>query len=410
VLALQIAVYGLGLPVWFRGMHAACADTPLACQQQARLTTAELESLRAEGWSAVNYAVYMLVTRSLVKALCVSLAAVIFWRQPRSRMAFITSLFLLIGLESTIPEALARAEPAWWLPTRAAGYVAVVCFALFFYLFPNGQFVPGWTRLPAAVWALLLFPASPLDVNRLSPVFIIPFMILFLGSLVGAQVYRYRVVSNATARLQTKWVVFGAAVSLAFLLAIILVSTAWPDPWFTLRWVARDLVSQSAFVLIPASIAVAILRHHLWDIDVVIRRTLVYSVLSALLALVYFGSVLALQTLLRGVTGEETPLVIVLSTLLIAALAAPLRRRVQATIDRRFYRRKYDAARVLAAFGANLRDETDLGRLSERLALVVHETMQPQSVQLWLRPAAINPQLTTAAQGQEPRGPAQARR
>jgi hypothetical protein len=155
-------------------------------------------------------------------------------------------------------------------------------------------------------------------------------------------------------------------------------------PWTALT-VFQDISYYHFLPLLPLSLGIAMLRSRLWDIDVIIRRTLVYSALTGLLAGVYFGSVLALQTVLRGMTGEETPLVIVLSTLLIAALAAPLRRRVQAWIDRRFYRRKYDAARTLAAFGEQARDETDLGRLSERLRGVVEETMQPESVGLWLR-------------------------
>jgi len=136
--------------------------------------------------------------------------------------------------------------------------------------------------------------------------------------------------------------------------------------------------------LIPISVGLAILRHGLFDIDVIIRRTLIYSALTGVLALVYFGSVVVLEGLLRGVTGGDSPLVIVLSTLLIAALFVPLRGRIQQIIDRRFYRRKYDAAKTLAAFGAQARDETDLGRLSARLLAVVDETMQPERAGLWL--------------------------
>jgi hypothetical protein len=138
--------------------------------------------------------------------------------------------------------------------------------------------------------------------------------------------------------------------------------------------------------LIPVTIGLAILRHRLWDIDVFIRRTLVYSVLTGLLALAYFGSVLLLQPVLGRLTGgTQTPLVTVISTLAVAALFFPLRGRVQAFIDRRFYRSKYDAARTLAAFAAAARDETDLPQLTARLADVIDETMQPESLGLWLR-------------------------
>jgi hypothetical protein len=132
---------------------------------------------------------------------------------------------------------------------------------------------------------------------------------------------------------------------------------------------------------------VAVLRYRLWDIDVIIRLTLIYSVLSAVLALANFGTVLLLESAFRALTGQgQNSLVVVLSTLAIAALFGPVRSRVQATIDKRFFRKKYDAARTLTGFAAGARDETDLGQLSAHLVQVVDETMQPANVGLWLRP------------------------
>jgi hypothetical protein len=139
-------------------------------------------------------------------------------------------------------------------------------------------------------------------------------------------------------------------------------------------------------LVLPAAIVIAILRYRLWDIDVIIRRTLIYSVLTGLLALTYFGSVLVLEGVFRALTGQgQGALVTVLSTLALAALFVPVRARVQRAIDRRFYRRKYDAARALVSFGANARDETDLDQLSAQLTAVVEDTLQPAQVSLWLR-------------------------
>jgi K+-sensing histidine kinase KdpD len=141
---------------------------------------------------------------------------------------------------------------------------------------------------------------------------------------------------------------------------------------------------------IPLAIGFAMLRYHLYDIDVLINRTLVYGTLTGILAIIYLGGVFGLQIFLRNMTGQasQPDLAIVGSTLAIAALFQPLRNRIQDTIDRRFYRRRYDAAHTLEAFSAKLREEVDLTQISEQLVAVVEETMQPQHVSLWLRQSA----------------------
>ena len=139
-------------------------------------------------------------------------------------------------------------------------------------------------------------------------------------------------------------------------------------------------------LLIPLSLAIALLRYRLWDVDLLINKTLVYGLLTGTLVALYAGCIVGLQALLRGLFHQTSAVAIVISTLVIAALVQPLRKGIQAIIDRRFYRRKYDAARTLAAFSATLRNEVDLTQLSKQLIAVVQETMQPAHISLWLRP------------------------
>jgi hypothetical protein len=185
-------------------------------------------------------------------------------------------------------------------------------------------------------------------------------------------------------RQQIKWFAYAAALyALSIILNVITLAIDAPR-WF--EWAGTAFFT-AAGTTIPIAIGIAILRYRLYEIDTLINRTLVYGALTVMLAVVYFGGVTATQTIFRTLTGEEEQpqLAIVVSTLVIAALFNPLRRRVQAFIDRRFYRRKYDARKTLEAFSAKLRDETDLEALSSDLVGVVRETMQPAHVSLWLR-------------------------
>ena len=223
----------------------------------------------------------------------------------------------------------------------------------------------------------------------------IPILLIAVMALAGSLGHNWLTLRDAVTRAQLRWVTFGMTLGLLVPFAWLLGSVA-----LTGQFPGNDLIFWLP-VCVPVSLAIAITRYRLFDIDVIIRRTLVYTVLSGLLALVYFGSVLVLQNALNGLTGGASQAAIVLSTLLIAALFGPLRGRVQQAIDRRFYRRKYDAARTLAAFGASVRDEVDLDALGKRLTGVVDEAMQPTAVGLWVRAPGEAARLTPRAEVRE---------
>jgi hypothetical protein len=214
----------------------------------------------------------------------------------------------------------------------------------------------------------------------------------FFVAPISVQLYRYWHPSSLIERQQTRLVVFAIVISMLADVgfASSLVRTALAQLGLTgsaYAFMSTGLYSLTLY-LFPLTMGIAVLRYRLWDIDILINRTLVYGTLTGSLALVYFGLVVGLQALIRLFTGQvsQSPVVIVASTLAIYALFQPLRHRIQAIIDRRFYRRKYDAAKTLAAFNATLRNEVDLSQLREHLLNVVEETMQPTFVSLWVRP------------------------
>ena len=192
---------------------------------------------------------------------------------------------------------------------------------------------------------------------------------------------------DPVARAQIRWVGLGVALvaSYQFLSNMIgLFSSSFTIPWW------MNIFDALVYLALPITIGIAILRYRLWDIDVIIRKTLVYTAVTVSLGLVYFGSVVLLQQAFRALSGQDSPVAIVISTLVIAALFSPLRRSVQSTVDRRFYRHKYDAQQALAAFAATARDEVDLEHLQTELVSIVQETMQPRQVSLLLRPTRLS--------------------
>lgn len=395
---LELLVLIFGIPESFAALLQPCSQTVTECQSRMQLMPAE-----AALWSLETYAWYTIITRVLARLVSIVLGVLIFVKKPNSRIAWITSLYLIIGIETGIADSLTFAHPAWLPVALFTQFVGITCLFLFFLLFPNDRFEPRWTRILFWVFTLIsvfnyviaqVLARGDLDaqttsqVETLRMVFGVPFLFVFL-ILVGIIVYRYRTVFTFSERQKTKWVIYAFALGYGIFAGYILISIllGWEDalkpPWL---YILEDILVVGIIdYLVPVAIAIAILRYQLFDIDLIIRKTLQYGLLTGLLAVVYFSSVILLQGLVENLTGRQSPIVIVISTLGIAALFNPLRVRVQDFIDRRFYRRKYDAEQALARFAATAREEVDLDQLTTALLNMVVETMQPNQVSLRLR-------------------------
>ena len=347
-----------------------------------------------------------LLTFSLVGAIIAS-------RHPRNTIGWLfCSVGVTIGLNSFAGDYTeywlasgfgmrSLGETAAWFSSWLWVLLTYVPTTFVLLLFPDGQLPsPRWR--PVAWGAALgivgsvvgyALEAGPLvDFPQIANPYGVDSPIVGMVGVAGSIVAAGSLVASAISlivrmrhagseqRQQIKWLAYGGTVVVGGVCA----------GGLTIPWsVPLSIVIMSVYLLgLPVFTGIAIVRHHLYDIDLLINRTLVYGSLTAMLVAVYVGGIVLSQRVFVGLTGqEELPqLAIVASTLMIAALFAPLRRRIQAIIDRRFYRRKYDAAKMLSDFNTRLRDETDLGTLSDDLVGVVKDTMQPEHVTLWLRP------------------------
>ena len=385
--------------VAFVALGSFVISVPARYAQLANPTTGVRAALAEMGLSAGGYALYNVTLDAVFVSVFAVVAIVIFWRRSDDPMALLVATMLVVwgplnGLFVLTPSATEGIYPALQATLGSlVTFIGYVAWMLFFYLFPSGRFVPRWTRWLALLYGVAFFGLwnfTPFGPPSWPPLLFNAAVLVVWGSFPVAQLYRYVYVSDATQRQQTKWVVFGVAIAIAGALTTIFTVGAAVDlPSEKVGAKMLSILLMDSFgLLIPLSLGVAVLRARLFDIDVVINRTLVYGSLTVMLALVYLGGVATTQALFGTLTGQEQQpqLAIVISTLVIAALFNPLRHRIQYFIDRRFYRRKYDARKTLEAFSSQLRNETDLEALRGDLVGVVRETMQPAYVSLWLRP------------------------
>lgn len=391
------------------------AGLPTRLAQLLDLAAQNRRALTDLGITANEFAGYLLALELVVVIAHLSIAAAVMaWCRQAWMAIFVATALLSNGALVLLAASYSGAEVPglWHAAAQLVIFTALASGPLLLFAFPDGRFVPAWTAPLGALWVAwagvgTFLPAGPWSYRAWPGWLLLPAVLLFVSAGIYAQVHRYQNVSTAVERQQTKWAVAGLTAAVAgpfvyFIPYVVFPSlreAAAPNVFhqllggqFFIAFTVTRLAGATALTLVllafPASFAIAILRYRLWDIDIIIRRTLVYSALTALLALAYLGLVILLQAAFRAVAGEESPLAVVVSTLVIAALANPLRRRVQNAIDRRFYRSKYNAAQTLAGFAATLRDETNLDDMTARLAAVVAETMQPEEMSLWLKPLA----------------------
>ena len=384
VAGLALALFIACLPYYLVGIETVCQTT--ACDSDTGLKASQ--NLRALGFSHDFLFWFSLVYNLLFLFVSLVVGLVIFWRKPNDRAALVAAFASLIFPINLIivPSLL----PAFLrLSAQAMSVLSFDSFVLLFYVFPDGRFVPRWTRW---LWAGVLiaslvhylFPSAPFT----SLLWQVDVSVALL-SVVVLQIYRYRRVSTPVQRQQTKWVVLGVSLSVVGGVISTELIQSFPAPFTSFpQFYLLSFVLTPCLLLTPLAFGVAILRSHLWDIDSIINKALVYGLLTGLLGALYVGLILGLESLagaMTGTTGQQ-PVALVMSTLAIAALFQPVRKRIQHVIDRRFYRKKYDAEKTLAAFSATLRQEVDLDQLRAQVLAVVNETMQPASLTLWLRP------------------------
>ena len=384
---LESLRYGLTICPW---AATSCFVTPATAQ-----------ALHRVGIAPSSYATYNLVLTLFQVLILLGVGGLLFWRKSSEPLCLAASfVFVTIGLwplfpSSTYPPAVAfgHISATYILPLE--GYFLVT--------FPNGRFVPRWSWLLVVLWVaqtIVFQIPGPFNILSWPPPLFAAELLLTYGGTVGLQIYRYVRVSSYSQRQQTKWLVFGLAGIMVLFFLYNLIGSLFPglgapDSPFQL---VSGTITAFYFLIVPLSVGIAIQRSRLWDIDLLINRTLVYGTLTVILTVAYVSLILGLQALLHGFISQDNSIAIVISTLAIAALFQPLRARIQRIIDRRFYRSKYNAAKIIEAFSATLRTEVDLNQLSAHLVSVVEETMQPSSISLWLR----QPERRTSLWDQKP--------
>jgi serine phosphatase RsbU (regulator of sigma subunit) len=375
------------------------STAPARNARLARLALVHEPSIESLGMSMRFFIQYSSILDTLIFAIFVFLGMVVVIRKFNDRYAvFMSALLIMLGTALTRPyDSLATAPASAIYGLLVLDGLVTAAIIYYLYSFPNGVFQPSWLRWVALGWVVLslYWYVWPILANPETAALTPQPAIVFFGWIAGgilAAIYRYRKTFDRTQRQQTKWLVFGSIVAgtgffiQLYLIPLLFPQVSIPSP----ARVAYVLVGSTFLYLtmlaFPISMAFSILRYRLWDIDLIIRRTIVYAVVTALLTLVFIFLVAGLQQLIYRPVGQPPVLVVALSTLAVSLLFTPLRQGTQRFIDRRFYRARIDQARLLNELAANLRHKVDLTEIADEIISAVTKSLHPQPACLWLYP------------------------
>jgi len=387
--ALFVLIWIAGLQSQISAMQSPCA---LPRCTQVLLSAEDFAQLVASGTSPAFYAAYLTTFIFLLDTLLGSVIAMLLvLRRPNDWVAFLLAVPMISHSLNYMdhPGFVQQQYPELWFLTMLPTVAIQMLWLPAFSVLPDGKWVPRWSR-----WLIPYIVA--IGIFTYVGSFFLPFglwdqiagTVFFANFLVaiGFQIWRF-IRTSPNERASLKWVLIGFIISFTVPALLNSIEVLAPEAFHvgSPLWLVFRPLTMSSPILQYLCIGIAILHYRLFDIDILIRRTLIYSIITAMLALFYFGAVIVLQQVFRAITGAGDDLAIIVSTLAIAALFNPLRHRVQDVIDQRFYRRKYDAQKVLERFAATVRDEVELEKLTGELLNVVNETMQPTSVSLWLK-------------------------
>ncbi len=386
-----VFLYVFSLPTYYGQLTIVCPTLP-SCSFYGQLSQGTLPWFQQAHISVSAYATAFLALVSLNGLLATILGVAIVWRlwgKGNELLGLLTSFVLILaGTIATKSGAFTDFAPSTPLVLNIIGNVGFVlywpAFAVFILTFPTGRFAPRWTWLLLFLWLLqvVLFGfIAPY------PLLLAAEQLVVFGSTFVVLFYRSRYLYTYIQRQQTKWLLYGfVPFALLNFLTEILQGIPALNPSTSLIAVVGPVVEVVSYLIVTLAVGIAVLWYQLFDIDVLINRTLVYGLLTATLLGTYLVLVLGGQHLLSNVLGPNNAVVLVVSTLIVAALFQPLRQRVQQVVDRRFYRSKYDAAQIVSDFSETLRQEVNLEQLCGQLLTVVQETVQPTALSLWLRP------------------------